>query len=148
MYIKVQTRIKADANGKKRYFSYPRLYESYRDSNGRIRQRYLLPLNLDDMPSFKDRNAMCGILNDMVGNGLAINFEDTAAYHKAVEIYHQLASSADSVCFRLNSLYLMMMAFKRLAVSSSRAMSRLSVFTSAILASMSLRLTLMVSAPP
>ncbi|MGN1253939.1 MAG: IS1634 family transposase [Prevotella sp.] len=92
MYIKVQTRIKADANGKKRYFSYPRLYESYRDSNGRIRQRYLIPLNLDDMPSFKDRNAMCGILNDMVGNGLAINFEDTAAHHKAVEIYHQLAA--------------------------------------------------------
>lgn len=92
MYIKVQTRIKADANGKKRYFSYPRLYESYRDSNGRIRQRYLIPLNLDDMPSFKDRNAMCGILNDMIGNGLAINFDDTAVYRKAVEIYRQLAA--------------------------------------------------------
>ena len=35
---------------------------------------------------------MCYILNDMVANSLAINFEDTAAYHMAMEIYHQLAA--------------------------------------------------------
>ena len=92
MYIKVQTRLKADASGKTHYASYPRLYESYRDSDGRVRQRYLLPLNLDDLPSHKDRNTMCRVLNDMVGNGPAIQFEDTPVYHKAVEVYHQLAA--------------------------------------------------------
>lgn len=65
MYIKVQTRLKADASGKTHYASYPRLYESYRDSDGRVRQRYLLPLNLDDLPSHKDRNTMCRVLNDI-----------------------------------------------------------------------------------
>lgn len=75
MYIKVQTRLKADASGKMHYAYYPRLYESYRNSDGRVRQHYLLPLNLDDLPSHKDRNTMCRVLNDMVGSGLAIQFE-------------------------------------------------------------------------
>lgn len=92
MYIKAQTRLKADASGKMHYASYPRLYESYRDSDGRVRQRYLLPLNLDDLPSHKDCNTMCRVLNDMVVNGPAIQFEDTPVYHKALEVYHQLAA--------------------------------------------------------
>ena len=92
MYIKVQTRLKADASGKMHYAYYPRLYESYRNSDGRVRQHYLLPLNLDDLPSHKDRNTMCRVLNDMVGSGLAIQFEDTPVYHKALEVYHQLAA--------------------------------------------------------
>ena len=55
MYIKVQTRTKIGTDGKKHSSVYPRLYESYRDSDGKIRQHYPIPLDLDDLPSWKDR---------------------------------------------------------------------------------------------
>ena len=58
MYIKVQTRTKIGTDGKKHSSVYPRLYESYRDSDGKIRQHYLIQLDLDDLPSWKDRYAM------------------------------------------------------------------------------------------
>jgi hypothetical protein len=76
MYIKVQTRTKTGAEGKKHSSVYPRLYESYRDCDGKVRQQYLLPLDLDGLPSWKDRYAMCHVLNDMVSNGPALNLED------------------------------------------------------------------------
>lgn len=91
MYIKVQTRSKIGADGKKQFLVYPRLYESYRDSDGKVRQQYLLALELDDLPSWKDRYAMCHLLNDMVANGSALELEDTPVAQKATEIYHQLA---------------------------------------------------------
>lgn len=90
MYIKVQTRIQTGADGHKHYHSYPRLYESYRDSDGKTRQQYLLPLNLDDLPSWRKRETMCHILNDMVENGPRLPLEDTPANRKANTIYHQL----------------------------------------------------------
>jgi transposase len=91
MYIKVQTRTKTGAEGKKHSSVYPRLYESYRDCDGKVRQQYLLPLDLDDLPSWKDRYAMCHVLNDMVSNGPTLNLEDTAVTRKARDIYGQLA---------------------------------------------------------
>lgn len=90
MYIKVQTRSKVGSDGKKQFFVYPRLYESYRDCNGKVRQQYLLPLDLDDLPSWKDRYAMCHLLNDMVSQRPALGLEDTLITRKAIEIYHQL----------------------------------------------------------
>lgn len=90
MYIKVQTRIKAGADGQKHYFSYPRLYESYRDSDGRARQQYLLPLDLDDLPSWKDREVMYKVLNAMVKNGPRLPLDDTLVNQKANIVYHQL----------------------------------------------------------
>ena len=91
MYIKVQTRTKIGTDGKKHSFIYPRLYESYRDSDGKIRQHYLIPLDLDDLPSWKDRYAMCHVLNDMVANGPSLPLNDTPVICKAREVYGQLA---------------------------------------------------------
>ena len=91
MYIKVQTRTKIGTDGKKHSFVYPRLYESYRDSDGKIRQHYLIPLDLDDLPSWKDHYAMCHVLNDMVANGPSLPLNDTPVICKAREVYGQLA---------------------------------------------------------
>ena len=91
MYIKVQTRTRRGTDGKKRSSVYPRLYESYRDSDGKVRQKYLLPLDLDDLPSWKDRYAMCQLLNDMVANGPILNLELCSVTSKAMDIYSQLA---------------------------------------------------------
>ena len=91
MYIKVQTRTKKGADGKKHSSVYPRLYESYRDSDGKVRQKYLLPLNLDDLPSWKDRYSMCHILNEMVANGPTLGIEMSPVTQKACEIYSQLS---------------------------------------------------------
>lgn len=52
MYIKVQTRTKVGTDGKKHSFVYPKLYESYRDCDGKIRQHYLIPLDLDIRPVY------------------------------------------------------------------------------------------------
>ena len=68
----------------------PWLYESYRDSDGRTRQQYLLPLDLDDLPSWKDREVMCKVLNDMVKNGPRLLLDDTLVNQKANIVYHQL----------------------------------------------------------
>ena len=83
MYIKVQTRMRVGEDGKKHACFYPRLYESYRDGDGKVRQRYLLPLDLSDLPSWKDRYAMCHVLNDLVANGPSLNLDDTPVTHKA-----------------------------------------------------------------
>lgn len=91
MYIKVQTRTKIGTDGKKHSSVYPRLYESYRDSDGKIRRHYLIPLDLDDPPSWKDRYAMCHVLNDMVANGPSLPLNDTPVICKAREVYGQLA---------------------------------------------------------
>jgi transposase len=91
MYIKVQTRTKVGTDGKKHSSVYPRLYESYRDCDGKIRQHYLIPLDLDDLPSWKDRYAMCHVLNDMVANGPSLPFNETPVTCKAREVYGQLA---------------------------------------------------------
>ena len=50
----------AGTDGKKQHLLYHRLYESYRDGNGKVLQHYLLPLYLDDLPSWKDRREMAG----------------------------------------------------------------------------------------
>lgn len=92
MYIKVQTRMRVGEDGKKHACFYPRLYESYRDGDGKVRQRYLLPLDLSDLPSWKDRYAMCHVLNDLVANGPSLNLDDTPVTHKAWEVYGQLAA--------------------------------------------------------
>lgn len=68
----------------------PWLYESYRDSDGRTRQQYLLPLDLDDLPSWKDREVMCKVLNAMVKNGPRLPLDDTLVNQKANIVYHQL----------------------------------------------------------
>jgi len=52
MYIKVQTRTKVGTDGKKHSFVYPKLYESYRDCDGKIRRHYLIPLDLDIRPVY------------------------------------------------------------------------------------------------
>lgn len=92
MYIKVQTRTRIGKDGKKSSCFYPRLYESYRDSDGKTRQHYLLPLDLDDLPSWKDRYAMCHVLNDMVANGPSLDLDDTPVTRKAKSVYGQLAA--------------------------------------------------------
>lgn len=92
MYIKVQTRTRVGKDGKKNSCLYPRLYESYRDSDGKTRQHYLLPLELDDLPSWKDRYAMCHVLNDMVANGPSLDLDDTPVTRKARSVYGQLAA--------------------------------------------------------
>lgn len=79
-------------DGKKHACFYPRLYESYRDGDGKVRQRYLLPLDLSDLPSWKDRYAMCHVLNDLVANGPSLNLDDTPVTHKAWEVYGQLTA--------------------------------------------------------
>lgn len=92
MYIKVQTRMRVGEDGRKHACFYPRLYESYRDGDGKVRQRYLLPLDLSDLPSWKDRYATCHVLNDLVANGPSLNLDDTPVTHKAWEVYGQLAT--------------------------------------------------------
>jgi len=92
MYIKTQTRTTTGTDGKKQHLLYHRLYESYRDGNGKVRQHYLLPLYLDDLPSWKDRREMCRILNDMVVNGPILEMEGTEVSRKAIYVYNQLQS--------------------------------------------------------
>ena len=92
MYIKTQTRMTAGTDGKKQHLLYHRLYESYRDGNGKVRQHYLLPLYLDDLPSWKDRREMCRLLNDMVVNGPILEMGDTEVSRKAIYVYSQLQS--------------------------------------------------------
>lgn len=67
MFIKAVQKHKSGTNENPLYF---RLCESYRDSQGKTRQRMILALGyLEDLPRWSDKQELCRCLNDMILRG-------------------------------------------------------------------------------